>query len=88
MNLCTLYMRGKDLSMAHYHGPTDDPLKDADNYDRDNQEWLDSRPKCWACGEPIQSEVCYEANGHKYCYECGDEVWNDIRRLFLAPTMT
>jgi hypothetical protein len=74
--------------MAYYHGPTDDPLRDADNYDRDQCRWLAERPLCHACGEPIQSEVCYEANGHKYCYGCGEDCWNDIRRFYLADTMS
>lgn len=73
--------------MAYYHGPTDNPLRDADNYDCDQAEWLASRPLCHACQEPIQSEICYEANGNKYCYDCGEDCWQDIRRLFLAPTM-
>ena len=73
--------------MAHYHGPTADPLRDADNYDRDNQAWLESRPTCCACGEPIQDTMCYEANGRQYCLACGDYCWEDLRRFYLSPTM-
>lgn len=57
--------------MKHYYnGPTDDPLRDADNYDRDNQAWLDSRPKCWACGEPIQDDQLYQFDEKLICEYC------------------
>jgi hypothetical protein len=73
--------------MTYYHGPTDDPLRDADNYDRDQSAWLASRPVCHSCGEPIQSETCFAPNGQKYCYSCGEECWNDIKHLFIVETM-
>ena len=69
---------------------TDDPLYDFTRYDTENQKWLDSRPICAGCGDPIQENVCYEINGHKYCQSCGDQehlVWHIIRNNYLCPTI-
>ena len=39
--------------MMHY---TDDPIRDAENYQADQEEWLKSRPICDVCGEPVQED--------------------------------
>lgn len=39
-------------------------------HDHEEQEWLDSLPVCDECGEPIQTEECYEINGEVICPEC------------------
>lgn len=52
-----------------------------DNYDAfeayqasvDN--WLDSRPVCIECGEPIQDDFLYDINGDIYCEECMKDVF-------------
>lgn len=49
---------------------TDDPLKDFDRYEAEQQRYLDSLPKCAECGEPIQSEKCYEIDGELICQDC------------------
>lgn len=39
-------------------------------HDHEEQEWLDSLPICDECGEPIQTEHCYNINGNYICKEC------------------
>lgn len=49
---------------------TDDPLHDFFVDDREKQEWLNGRPVCAACGEPIQQEDAVYLNGEWYCDDC------------------
>lgn len=63
---------------------SDNPHRDADRQDRIQQRWLDSRPRCFGCREPIQDDTCYELNGRKYCLECEDLVWSKVRGEFLS----
>lgn len=51
-----------------------DPLQDADYKDRKEQEWLDSRPVCSICGEPIQEEYAYNYKGEWICEGCIDDM--------------
>ena len=69
---------------TYYSG---NPLADANRKDRDDQKWLDSRPKCYACGDPIQEDTCYGYNGHKYHISCKDEAADDIMPEFLEVTV-
>lgn len=39
-------------------------------YDAEKEAELDKLPKCAECGEPIQSEKCYEIDGELICQEC------------------
>lgn len=71
--------------MPRYY--TADPLADADRHDMDQQKWLDSRPRCYACGEAIQEDTCYGHNGHKYHLDCKDEAADDIMQEFLEATI-
>lgn len=57
--------------MPYYY--TDDPLADFARKDADDARWLDSRPKCYECGEPIQDDFCYEINGEIICEQCLNE---------------
>ena len=47
-----------------------------DNYDlweehqREQDERLDSLPKCSECGNPIQDDECYEFDGDLICEKC------------------
>lgn len=68
---------------------TDNPLRDADRYDAYQQKWLDSRPICHACGEPIQEDVCLMANGHKYHADedCKEAFFSKIIHEFYAQTV-
>ena len=50
---------------------TDDPVADADRYFSEREErWLQSLPICSECGEPIQTEECYEINDELICPDC------------------
>ena len=50
---------------------TDDPVADADRYFSEREErWLQRLPKCSECGEPIQTEECYEINDELICPDC------------------
>jgi formylmethanofuran dehydrogenase subunit E len=52
---------------------TDDPHADFDRHERRKTEWLDSRPKCSDCNEPIQDEHAYYIHGEWICEECVEE---------------
>lgn len=39
-------------------------------YDSMKEEELEKLPKCSECGEPIQSDECYEINDELICPEC------------------
>jgi hypothetical protein len=49
-----------------------------DNYDAfcqheaKQERWLAKLPECSECGEPIQTEFCYEIDGDLYCENCMD----------------
>ena len=58
--------------MKRYHGPTADPIRDADRWLDDEMEWSQSRPVCCNCGEHITDEDIFQAFGHLYCEECFD----------------
>lgn len=49
---------------------TDDPIADFNRWDAEQQAKLDKLPKCAECGEPIQSEECYELDCGVICPEC------------------
>ena len=72
--------------MRYFHIPTDDPELDADRFDRDDTQWLMSRPRCACCGEPIQADVCrQDGRGEIYCAEC-EEL--GLVREELYPVLT
>lgn len=68
-------------------GWTDDPVADFDRYDREGQQWLDSRPKCYYCGDPIRTDACYAVNGHKYCLDCSEAAAEAVLPQLLGVTM-
>lgn len=47
-----------------------DPNDDFNRLDREEAAWLESRPKCDICGEPIQDDHFYQINGDKVCPSC------------------
>lgn len=49
---------------------TDDPLADFDRWDAEQQAALDKLPKCAECGEPIQSEKCFDLGNGVICEDC------------------
>lgn len=48
------------------------------DYDREQAEWLASRPICASCGEPIQDEYAWPLDG-LYCEECKDTYLENIK---------
>ena len=57
-----------------------------DNYDlweahqREQDERLDTLPKCSECREPIQEDECYNFDGDLICEEClkkNHKVWTE-----------
>ena len=57
---------------------TNDTYKYFCRHDAEQKARLDSRPVCYACGEPIRDDLCYGFNGHKYCLECRETVANAV----------
>lgn len=52
--------------------------QDLERREREQEEWLRSRPVCEFCGDPIQEEVYYEPEpGMKYCPDCFSEYVRD-----------
>lgn len=49
---------------------TDNPYKDFERHDREQQEWLDSRPVCDGCFNPIQDDFYYDIYDQKICEDC------------------
>ena len=41
-----------------------------EQYQRERDNWLGSRPKCEYCGEDIQDDYFYVIDGCKVCGEC------------------
>lgn len=57
---------------------TDNPLADFDRHDAQQAEWVNGLPVCSECGEPIQTEKCFEFKGVYICPKCMEdnhEVW-------------
>ena len=49
---------------------TEDPVRDAERYYEEQDEWLNSRPVCAWCHEPITEEFYYDILGEKVCSSC------------------
>lgn len=49
---------------------TGNPLADFLLKDAEEQRFLNKLPKCAECGEPIQTDECYEIGGEYICPEC------------------
>lgn len=41
-----------------------------EHHEREKEKWLESRPQCCRCGEPIQEDVLYRVKGDIYCTDC------------------
>lgn len=57
---------------------SDNPDRDFERWDREQQNWLNKRPVCCECDEPIQEEMCFEINGEYICETC----MNDNHRKY------
>jgi formylmethanofuran dehydrogenase subunit E len=60
---------------------TDDPAHDFDQYDREQYEKLQKRPRCAICGEPIQDDVALKLYDEWICDKCIE----DNRRVVPDP---
>lgn len=49
---------------------TDDPLADFARHDAEQNKWLEQRPVCADCDQPIQDETAYYINGEWICRDC------------------
>ena len=41
-----------------------------DAHEAEEERWLEKRPKCECCGEPIYEDTFYDINGEYLCEEC------------------
>lgn len=52
--------------------------QDLERHEREQEEWLLSRPVCVYCDEPIQEDIYFEPEpGQIYCEECFREYVRD-----------
>lgn len=51
-----------------------DAYDDFIRHDAEQEEWLESRPVCDICGEPIQDEAYHYIFGHPVCDRCLDDT--------------
>ena len=54
---------------------TNDPIADFQAYDREQAEWLASRPMCDLCGERIQDDHYYMLPNKNVCPNCLDRFY-------------
>lgn len=47
-----------------------DPIRDAAEYDAEFEAWLQTRPVCIWCGEPIQEDIALELDSGYACHFC------------------
>lgn len=52
--------------------PTDNPDRDLERHERQQEEWIKSRPVCYQCEEPIQEEFMFEYENEIFCPNCWD----------------
>lgn len=57
---------------------TDDPIKDFENWDREQQKQLDKLPECARCDQPIQQEDAVRIGKKFYCDHCLAEMRESI----------
>lgn len=67
--------------MSMYECPYD-AIDEFNAHDRARQKWLDSRPKCSHCGEPIADDEYYDfGDGEKICENCKSDY---VEKNFLV----
>ena len=47
-----------------------DYIDSFNEHDAEEERWLEKRPKCDCCGEPITDDSFYDINGEYLCEEC------------------
>lgn len=73
--------------MSYYY-PTANLNVDIDNREREQKAWLNSRPVCCRCKEPIQEERCYiffdDYNDDRLiCEECIKENDKELQVYYI-----
>ena len=58
---------------------TDDPVRDAERYYEEQDEWLSHRPVCSICGEHIQDDHYYSIFGDIICPSCISSYIEDFK---------
>lgn len=62
---------------------TDDPLDDFRRKDAQESAWLQRRPVCDYCHEPIQDDFLYDINGEFICENCLDRFFRKDTEDFI-----
>jgi hypothetical protein len=62
---------------------TGDPLDDFARREREQEEWLNSRPKCAKCWQHIQDERLMHIDGCCYHIDCAVEVYGADTEDFI-----
>lgn len=80
------------IHSCHYHGPTDDPIRDAEQWLNDQSEAERRRPVCHECERAIWDEKAYEnkINGELYCQRCRDDMDvdpDDVELVYIEDIM-
>lgn len=73
-----------------YHGPTDDPIRDAERWLDDEAKKERLRPVCHGCWNAIWGEKAYEIDGELYCQNCRDDMDvdpDDVEILYTEDIM-
>lgn len=61
------------------------PIADFNRWDKENTDWLNSRPRCYACGEAITSDFAYRWDDAWYCKACKDDLAENILQEIYLP---
>lgn len=56
---------------------TDDPVKDYEQYDKEQAKRLKKRPVCCCCDEPIQDDHYYLLERGKICPDCLEAFYRE-----------
>lgn len=69
--------------MSQYYSAN--PIADFNRWDKENTDWLNSRPRCYACGEAITSDFAYRWDDAWYCKTCKDDLAENILQEIYQP---
>lgn len=62
---------------------TDDPIADFDRWDADREAEEARLPICYACGNRILDDYCYQIGGEIICEECLLENYRKLTEDFM-----
>ena len=52
-------------------------------HDEEQEAWLNKRPLCSYCEEPIQEDYCYEIGGKLLCKDCMNDSYQVDTDTFI-----